>query len=68
MTYRGDISQLAAALGARGWTVETSGGNVLKLQSASNKPPALPPPPLPAQPQPLAVPQPTPVQPPGEPQ
>ncbi|MEO8455237.1 MAG: heavy-metal-associated domain-containing protein [Sphingomicrobium sp.] len=66
VTYRGEISQLATALGARGWTVETSGGNVLKLKSASNKPPALPPPP--AQPQPQAVPQSTPAQPPGQPQ
>ena len=66
VTYHGDISQLAAALSARGWTVETSGGNVVKLKSSSNKPPALPPPPLPVQPQP--VPQPTPAQPPGQPQ
>jgi hypothetical protein len=66
VTYRGDISQLAAALGARGWAVETSGGNVVKLKSASNKPPALPPPPIPPQPQ--GAPQPTPAQPPGQPQ
>ena len=42
--YHGDITQLAAALSARGWTVETS-GTVLKLRSSSDKPPALPPPP-----------------------
>jgi hypothetical protein len=50
--YHGTISQLAAALGGRGWIVETSGGNVVKLKSASNKPPALPPPPAPTQPAP----------------
>jgi len=53
VNYHGDISQLAAALSARGWLVETS-GTVVKMHSASNKPPALPPPPAPtpAQPQP----------------
>jgi hypothetical protein len=56
VAYRGDISQLAAALSARGWVVETA-GTVVKVRSASNKPPALPPPPAPAQPQP--APQPT---------
>jgi hypothetical protein len=50
--YRGDIAQLAAALGARGWIVETSGGNVVRMHSSSDKPPALPPPPQPAQPPP----------------
>jgi hypothetical protein len=52
--YHGDISQLASALGARGWLVETS-GTVVKIRSSSDKPPALPPPPAasaPAQPQP----------------
>jgi hypothetical protein len=48
--YRGDITQLAAALSARGWAVETS-GTVVKIRSSSSKPPALPPPPVPAQPQ-----------------
>jgi hypothetical protein len=56
--YHGDISQLAAALSARGWVVETS-GTVVKLRSSSSKPPALPPPPVttpaPAQPQPQAT-------------
>ena len=52
--YHGDISQLAAALSARGWVVETS-GTVVKIHSSSAKPPALPPPP-PAQPQPAAQP------------
>ena len=54
--YHGDVSQLAAALSARGWIVETS-GTVVKIKSSSSKPPSLPPPPLPAQPQP-APPQP----------
>jgi hypothetical protein len=52
--YHGDISQLASALGARGWLVETS-GTVVKIRSSSDKPPALPPPPAasaPTQPQP----------------
>jgi hypothetical protein len=46
--YRGDISQLAAALTARGWMVDTS-GTVIRMRSSSDKPPALPPPPVPAQ-------------------
>jgi hypothetical protein len=55
--YHGDVSQLAAALSARGWVVETS-GTVVKIRSSSSKPPSLPPPPVqpqqaaPAQPQP----------------
>jgi hypothetical protein len=57
--YRGDISQLAAALGGRGWTVEAS-GTVVRMRSASGKPPPIPPPPQPApQPQPAAVQQPS---------
>ena len=56
--YRGDISQLAAALRARGWIVD-SGGTVIRIHSSSDKPPALPPPPLPTQ----SAPQPTPQQP-----
>ncbi|MEP7129800.1 MAG: heavy-metal-associated domain-containing protein [Sphingomicrobium sp.] len=67
--YRGSIAELAAALGGRGWIVETSGGNVVKLKSASSKPPALPPPPaaVPAQPQPAPQSKPAPptAQPPG---
>ena len=54
VSYRGPISQLAAALSARGWIVETS-GTVVKIKSSSNKPPALPPPPV--QPQPASPPQ-----------
>jgi hypothetical protein len=49
--YRGDISQLAAALSARGWLVETA-GTVVRIKSSSEKPPALPPPPVPANPAP----------------
>lgn len=64
VSYRGDVSQLAAALSARGWIVETS-GTVVKLRSSSEKPPALPPPPL--QPQPNPAPQPQPPQPAGQP-
>jgi hypothetical protein len=56
VSYSGDITQLAAALSARGWIVETS-GTVVKIRSASEKPPALPPPPVQAQP---AAPQPQP--------
>ncbi|HET8749743.1 MAG TPA: heavy-metal-associated domain-containing protein [Sphingomicrobium sp.] len=76
--YRGDISQLAAALSARGWIVDTS-GTVVRMRSSSDKPPALPPPPVspppaqqpqpPQQQQPQSQPkaqQPQPSRPPGE--
>jgi hypothetical protein len=56
--YHGDISQLAAALSARGWVVETV-GTVVKLRSSSGKPPSLPPPPVQPQPAAPAQPQPT---------
>ena len=56
VTYKGDISQLAAALTARGWVVDFS-GTVVRIHSNSDKPPALPPPPV--QP-PGATPAPTP--------
>ena len=59
VSYTGSIQQLAAALAARGWLVETS-GTVVKIRSASSKPPALPPPPAPPQPQPTAPAQPQP--------
>ncbi|MFL6842379.1 MAG: heavy-metal-associated domain-containing protein [Sphingomicrobium sp.] len=52
VAYRGSIGQLAAALGGRGWIVETS-GTVVKMRSGNGKPPPLPPPPIlpqPAQP------------------
>jgi hypothetical protein len=61
VTYHGDIAQLAAALSARGWIVETS-GTVVTMHSSSDRPPALPPPPQPATPPPA---QPT-AQPPGQ--
>jgi len=51
--YRGDISQLAAALRGRGWIVDTA-GTVVRLRSDSDKPPAMPPPPV----QPPSTPQP----------
>jgi hypothetical protein len=50
VAYRGSIAQLAAALSARGWVAEFA-GTVVKIRSASDKPPALPAPP-PATPQP----------------
>lgn len=49
--YRGDISSLSAALSARGWTTDFS-GTVVRMRSASGKPPPIPPPPPPVQPQP----------------
>jgi outer membrane biosynthesis protein TonB len=66
VSYRGDISQLAAALSARGWVVETS-GTVVKLRSSSEKPPALPPPPVQPQAKPAPQPQPQPPQPAAQP-
>ena len=45
VTYKGDISQLAAALSARGWVAEAV-GTVVKIRSDADKPPALPPPPV----------------------
>jgi hypothetical protein len=55
--YRGSVAQLAAALRARGWVVDF-GGTVVRVRSASDKPPALPAPP-PSPPQPAPPPQPT---------
>jgi hypothetical protein len=43
--YRGDLSQLAAALSGRGWVVDLASGSVVKIHSDSDKPPAMPPPP-----------------------
>ena len=57
VAYRGDISQLAAALSARGWITE-SAGTVLRIRSSSDKPPALPPPPQQATPPPAQPQQP----------
>jgi len=58
VAYRGDIASLAAALSARGWIVEFA-GTVVKMRSASDKPPALPPPPQATQPATTPPPQPT---------
>jgi len=57
--YKGDLSQLASALSGRGWVVDLANGSVVKIHSDSDKPPAMPPPPV--QP-PVATP--TPAQPP----
>ncbi|HEY6662195.1 MAG TPA: heavy-metal-associated domain-containing protein [Sphingomicrobium sp.] len=65
VTYQGSIGQLAGALAGRGWVVETA-GTVVRIRSASGKPPPLPPPPAPVLPvQPPVVP---PQQPQGRPQ
>jgi hypothetical protein len=50
VAYRGDISQLAAALSARGWIVDFA-GTVVRIHSDTDKPPAMPPPPVQPQPQ-----------------
>jgi hypothetical protein len=42
--YKGDLSQLAAALSGRGWVVDLASGSVVKIHSDSDKPPAMPPP------------------------
>jgi hypothetical protein len=44
--YKGPLSQLAAAMGARGWVVDLAEGSVLRIHSDAEKPPALPPPPV----------------------
>jgi hypothetical protein len=62
VSYTGSIQQLAAALTARGWVVETS-GTVVRIRSGSSKPPALPSPPAPAQPKPGTPAQPQPATP-----
>ena len=48
VAYRGSIAQLAEALRARGWVVESS-GTVVRVHSASDKPPPIPPRPSPTQ-------------------
>jgi len=62
--YKGDITQLAAALSSQGWIVDAS-GTVVRIRSDSDKPPAMPPPP-PVQPVPAPQPA-TPPQPPPQP-
>jgi hypothetical protein len=54
VTYKGDISQLAAALSSRGWVVDFA-GTVVRMHSNSEKPPALPPPPVQPAPAPAAT-------------
>ena len=54
VAYHGTVAQLAAALSARGWVVDF-GGTIVRMHSASAKPPALPAPP-PPQPQAAAPP------------
>ena len=58
VTYKGDISQLAAALSGRGWIVDFASGSVVKIHSESDKPPAMPPPPIQPQAAPAAQPPP----------
>jgi len=41
--FTGDIGQLAAALGARGWVTEVA-GTVVKIHGSGDKPPPIPPP------------------------
>ena len=55
VSYRGPIESLAAALTARGWATDFS-GTVVRIRSASGRPPPIPPPAPPPQP---AVPPPT---------
>lgn len=58
--YKGDMSQLAAALSGRGWVVDFASGSVVKIHSDSEKPPAMPPPPQAPVPEPpTQTPQPT---------
>jgi hypothetical protein len=66
VAYRGNIAQLAAALRARGWVVDF-GGTVVRMSSASDKPPALPQPPTATPPQPAPQPQAQPQPPPATP-
>jgi hypothetical protein len=65
--YKGPVSQLAAAMGARGWVVDLAEGSVLKIHSDADKPPALPPPPVQPQPAPSAQQPSKPVQPEAQP-
>jgi hypothetical protein len=51
VAYHGTIAQLAAALRSRGWVVDFT-GTVVRLHSATDKPPPIPPRPAPAQPAP----------------
>ena len=58
VSYRGPIESLAAALSARGWATDFS-GTVVRIRSASGRPPPIPPPaplPQPATPPPTQPP------------
>ncbi|HVI05316.1 MAG TPA: hypothetical protein VM711_04385, partial [Sphingomicrobium sp.] len=57
VTFKGDLSQLAAALKARGWAVDSTNGSVIKIHSDTENPPAVPPPPAPPQAAPATRPQ-----------
>jgi hypothetical protein len=57
VAYRGNIASLASALSARGWATDFA-GTVVRMRSASNRPPPIPPPPPPTIPQPVPPPQP----------
>jgi hypothetical protein len=46
VSYKGDLAQLAAALGGRGWTVDLASGSVVRIHADGDKPPAMPPPPV----------------------
>ncbi|HYW64635.1 MAG TPA: hypothetical protein VE865_15700, partial [Bradyrhizobium sp.] len=46
VSYKGDLAQLAAALGGRGWTVDIASGSVVRIHADGDKPPAMPPPPV----------------------
>ena len=67
VSYKGGLAQLAAALVARGWVVDLAEGSVIKIRSESDKPPALPPPPVQPQPAPAAQQPPKPSPPGGQP-
>jgi len=64
--FKGNVGQLAAGLGGRGWTAEAA-GTVVKIRSEGDKPPSLPPPPAPRPSgQPAAQPASPPTQPPPQ--
>jgi hypothetical protein len=67
VSYKGPLSQLAAALSGRGWVIDLAEGSVVRIHSEADKPPALPPPPVQPQPAPGAQQPAKPVQPAGQP-
>lgn len=68
VTYDGALSQLAAALAARGWVVDVAAGSVVRIHSDSDKPPAMPPPPVQPAPAEATEPPPQPASPPTNPE